>query len=904
MCKWKHVISFLAVLTLLANCMPAWAIADTTDAVMQNRCTADQFTLQGEAAFDRVDNAVHISGDAELSLDVIISHAGQYTIAVEYALGDQVKKAVDLQLVIDDGAASVHELPRVYRDENTGAFETDNQGNDVRPKQVGVADYMTVLLHHMDYRAGEAYCPELQAGDHTLRLLLKEQTVSIRAIVIEPVEQLAPYRAAENIQPHRSEPIDIEAEYPLYKSNSILYPIADRTNAANSPYHYSRIRLNALGGDNWKTPGQWVTWAFTVKTAGYYSISFRFRQNITRGMKSYRHIFIDGKVPCAELQAFAFPYDRDWQTITLGNAEEDFYFYLDAGEHTLTMEATTGGALSLYEQLEEMVQRLNSLYLQIVQITGVAPDVYRTYRLEDSIPDLVKNITGLRDDMYRLVDGYEQDTGRKGSEMSVLRELAILLDSYIQDTEKIATTLSTFNSHISTVSTLLNTVNKQPLLLDRIRLDGADGDELVAKAGFWSSFVNGIKSFFASFLTDYTIVGEKGGTGKALSVWMATNRDQADLLKSLIDETFTPETDIRVQLSLVNSGLAEAVMAGRGPDISLGVARTVPIDMGARGVLVDLTEYEHFDVWRSRFQASALNAYTYKDSVFGLPETQDFYMMYVRTDILENLGITPPETWDDLPAIITALSQRNMEIGIPQAVLSSLLVQNGLSYYQPNFEKTVFSTLTAYEVYSQYISFYHDYKQPYNFNAANRFKTGVMPIVFDLLSFYNTMAVLAPEIKGKWEVLPLPGVRRADGSIHRSGDAAGVASILLKSCKDRESAFAFLDWWTSEETQYQYGSGLESLLGPAGRYATANVAAFERSEWSANQIKTIQAQRQTLCEIPEIPGSYIISRNLTNLFLDVMANGAILRESMLRYAEIMDEELERKKIELDLLESY
>ena len=83
----------------------------------------------------------------------------------------------------------------------------------------------------------------------------------------------------------------------------------------------------------------------------------------------------------------------------------------------------------------------------------------------------------------------------------------------------------------------------------------------------------------------------------------------------------------------------------------------------------------------------------------------------------------------------------------------------------------------------------------------------------------------------------------------------------------------------------------------------AVTAAFDRLNWSASQTRRIQAQRKTLCEIAEIPGSYIITRNLTNLFLDVMANGAILRESMLRYADIMEEELARKKIEMDLLET-
>lgn len=84
------------------------------------------------------------------------------------------------------------------------------------------------------------------------------------------------------------------------------------------------------------------------------------------------------------------------------------------------------------------------------------------------------------------------------------------------------------------------------------------------KAGFWDSLINGIKSFFASFLTDYTVLGKAGEGERALSVWLTSSRDQANLLKSMLDEDFTPQSGIRVQLSLVDSGLTEAVMAGRG----------------------------------------------------------------------------------------------------------------------------------------------------------------------------------------------------------------------------------------------------------------------------------------------------------------------------------------------------
>ena len=261
-----------------------------------------------------------------------------------------------------------------------------------------------------------------------------------------------------------------------------------------------------------------------------------------------------------------------------------------------------------------------------------------------------------------------------------------------------------------------------------------------------------------------------------------------------------------------------------------------------------------------------------------------------------------PETWDDLMSVITTLSQENMQVGMPQALIGTLLAQNGMTYYQEDLTRTVFSTQEAYEVYADFIKVYRDYKQPYYYNAGNRFKTGVMPIVFDLLSFYNTMSVLAPEIKGQWEIYELPGTRLANGGIAGGGDASGVAAILFKSCADIDAGYALLDWWTREDTQYRYGMELENLLGSAGRYSTANVAAFSRLNWSPSQTARINAQREMLREIPEIPGSYIISRNLTNLFLDVMENGAILRESMLRYAGIMDDELARKRIEMEELE--
>ena len=41
---------------------------------------------------------------------------------------------------------------------------------------------------------------------------------------------------------------------------------------------------------------------------------------------------------------------------------------------------------------------------------------------------------------------------------------------------------------------------------------------------------------------------------RSITVWIGSGRDQANTIKAMIDETFTPETGINVNLKLVNMG--------------------------------------------------------------------------------------------------------------------------------------------------------------------------------------------------------------------------------------------------------------------------------------------------------------------------------------------------------------
>ena len=83
----------------------------------------------------------------------------------------------------------------------------------------------------------------------------------------------------------------------MRKSSPTLYPISDRSSPLMEPYHVSKIRMNAIGGYNWRVPGQWIEWEIEVPETGLYQIAFKRKQDFLRGIYTTRSLTIDGNTP-------------------------------------------------------------------------------------------------------------------------------------------------------------------------------------------------------------------------------------------------------------------------------------------------------------------------------------------------------------------------------------------------------------------------------------------------------------------------------------------------------------------------------------------------------------------------------------------------------------------------------
>ncbi|MBE6974312.1 MAG: extracellular solute-binding protein, partial [Ruminococcaceae bacterium] len=365
----------------------------------------------------------------------------------------------------------------------------------------------------------------------------------------------------------------------------------------------------------------------------------------------------------------------------------------------------------------------------------------------------------------------------------------------------------------------------------------------------------------------------------------------------------------------VNMGvLWQAVASDAGPDVAILQGQAQPLNYGVRGALLDLSKFEDCDEVLSRFDESAVVPFCLGDSVYGLPEQQVFTMMFLRTDIMQELGLQAPQAWDDVYKLVSTLQEHGMEVGLPQPtsvqsgsdstalnpMFTSLLLQNDVAIYDEDNRLCVLNELEAVNCFVEWSEFYTKYNFTKSYSNINRFRTGTMPIVLADYTFYNSLVVAAPEIAGAWEMVPIPGTLQEDGSIARDTSSSGSACMIFANTQDEDASWEFLKWWTSTETQVQYGRELETIQGASARWPTANLEAMEQLGWTSAASKALKEQWSYVHGIPEVPGGYYVGRTVSNAIKSAINMGENPREMILDAVEDINEEILSKRKEFGL----
>jgi ABC-type glycerol-3-phosphate transport system substrate-binding protein len=140
-------------------------------------------------------------------------------------------------------------------------------------------------------------------------------------------------------------------------------------------------------------------------------------------------------------------------------------------------------------------------------------------------------------------------------------------------------------------------------------------------------------------------------------------------------------------------------------------------------------------------------------------------------------------------------------------------------------------------------------------------------------------------------------------TINRSMPGAQQAGIIFNKSDKKHEAWEFLSWWLSTDTQKLFSETLVNTLGSRYMWNSANIEAFEQFSWKADHKAVILEQWNHLKEVPKIPGSYIVEREISNTWNNVVYSDANLRSSVSDAIIKMNKEISRKLKEFGYLDS-
>lgn len=940
--EWERVVSYeenKSYSSYLAE-------APDREAEAQISIAAADFAEQAESrayvtTYQNRDNCLYwdIAGGS-VTWKFQVKESGLYNLALTYC-GVPGKNYDIVMDVLLDGElpyenASNISLRRTFLDEtyfgmDDHAFATDFKGNELRPSMAEQFDWKTAYITDPKNEYTGALQFYLSEGEHTVTLALKEEAVAISELTFGHAAEADSY---ENVLADWDSQgagdtagycLEYEAEASYLKNDITLFATYDTASSHVTPSSASSVLYNTVGKNTWKEVGQEITWEFEVPEDGYYNLAFKVKQNEKSNAYSVRSVTIDGETLYREMQIQKFPYSSGWYLQELSDeGGEPLKVYLTAGRHVLGMKA------DMDEEFAEVLRGINDVtgemqnwYREIIRITGfnadstrITVDTNRDFQLEKNIPGLLEGLEACREKLeyyYEIIEGMEDISG---SSASCLKETASMLETFIEKPGKIANRIETFRSNISTIATWCVDMQAQPLVMDKFFVYSPDTETPGTGSNAWEQLVYRFKMFIHSFgNSTNSIAGTTGDSAgdTTLRVWISTaditttgassGRDQAILLKKLIDESFSASTGVNVDVSLVSGSdtLIQAVLAGEGPDVALLTSVDTPANLAMRGALLNLSQFEDFEEIITQFTDSAMLPFYYKDGCYAFPETQSFNVLFYRTDIYKELGLTPPATWEEFYEQIVMLANENYMVGVPQNqnIFETFLYQYGETFYTEDLTQSTFSSNEALEAFKSWTGLYTQYSLSLVFDFFNRFRSGEMALAIEPYNQVNYLYSAAPELNGLWDIALMPGTVQEDGTLNFTETSTSTGAIILADTEYPEEAYDFLKWWVSTETQAEFGVQLEQTLGVAARYGTANIEAFDSIPWTASQGEIIKTQRDNTVAVEQIPGSYYIARNLSFAFRAVVYNNKNQRETLYRYNIEINKELQRKQKEFN-----
>ncbi len=801
---------------------------------------------------------------------------------------------------------------------DTSHFPLDSYQDESLPAQT--VDSNNRLLDFYDNLHSSALPLKFafEAGDNTITLTNVSSTkMTIKKMWLVPVIDQPDYATySKGLSAGTQDPIVIDAIRYASKNSSFIR-LSSYGSPSVSPYSVKTKLLNIIDGVAWNKPGQSVTYKINVKTAGAYALSVHYLNDKT-DYQVFRSILIDGTIPFKEAQSYAFDYtgSGSWNVETLqSDTKTPYLFNLSAGDHTITFMAESEPINPSLTTIRNLIAHINAFALDIRKITGRDIDRERTWKLTTFLPETQKNLESYKILISSLITQLAQyaPNGISSSALSYLLKAVVKLDKMLEKPDELPLYLDDLYSATGSVTEMLGntltSLNGQALSLDGFAF--YNGKQPIAKnASLWEEASSSVLSFVNSF-TSKKYIAKKDP--KVLNVWVNRSILYVDTMQKLVDQTFTPESGIKVKISVMPdvNKLILANATNQAPDVALGLPSYMPYDFAIRGAAYQLSSFPDFWKTVGQMPAGSMVPYVLNEQVYAIPETLDFHALIYRKDVFENINLTVPDTWQDVIDMLPELQRYGMNFYHLTAggtalkwyyQTSPFIYQFGGDLYaKDGYSSDIDSAKTVaglkfmtdlfikYAIPEQVASFY------------NGFRFGSLPVGITDFSTYLQIKNAASELTGLWALAPYPGIKNDQGDVVRWDIVNGTAGIIFKSTQYAQQSWDFMKWWTSTDTQTSFAYSLQSTYGPEYVWLSSNLEAVKNAPIEAADKQVILQQFKWINDVPRLPGGYMLERSLSDIWNTTVLEGTPIRVAIDMQKITVDREIKRKMIEFGYL---
>lgn len=837
-------------------------------------------------------------GSIELELNVVAD--GIYYMCFDYLADSDTILPVEAQFMID-GDFPFYEMRQQVLESQWSTPQQksyDSYGNEVVGIPDKVYEWQNKYIMDSTYRYSGPLGIELTKGRHTVTVTLKEGTLLLGNFKLTAKPQVEAYTGSERAEGDGF--IEIQAEDFTYRNASSIHATCEY-DPNLYPYQAGNRIMNTVDSTSFSEGGQQISYQFTVEKEGNYYLAFHYSQSDKSDFPVFMNIRIDGELPNTEFENCAFAYKKDYNLYTLLDSEGNkISVPLGAGQHTISMQISMEPLRNALETIEQIMGKVNDLSLEVTKVAGTNKDKYRDFSLESYIPGIGDTLTQWADELAAVMEEartYNPDKKKIAAFSSIsiaenqLRSLAKKPDELIYRIDELATSTSSVNQHLAN---LIDSLNGNDFSLDSIYLYQEDAAKqlprhknVFVKAGL------GIVRFCTSF--GKQAYSSSNTNPEHLQVSVNRSRQHLEIMQQMITEEFTPQTGIEVDLSLMpdQTKLVLANASGDSPDVATGVNYSIPFELGIRGALKDLTQFDDFAEVAGRYTEGLLMPYVIDDSVYAIPETMNFQVLFYRKDILDKLGLEVPDTLEDVEAMLPDLQMRGLNFYYPTARTvgmktfldtTPIIFQSGGRLYDIYVEDVTITSEEVVEGFTTLTNLFTIYNLPKDVpNFYQHFRNGDYPIGISDFGTYNLISNAAPEIDGSWGVALIPGVKDENGEVMRYSSAGAESTFLFNSTPEREEqAWEFVKWWSSAQVQAEFGQRLQITYGDEYYWNTANCEAFAQLPWDSDDKEVISEQLTWTMEAPRALASYMVERELSDAYNLVVlgAKSANVREAL------------------------